>query len=79
MSEATYDELISQNGMIWLSSIPVAVAFTAIATVVLVRMIRRAAKRSTLPLPHARKAAKAPTACIAFQLSWCRHTIIFSS
>ena len=79
VSEATYDELISQNGMIWLSSIPVAVAFTAIAAVVLVRMIRRAANRSTLPLPHARKAAKAPTACIAFQLSWCRHTIIFSS
>lgn len=79
VSEATYDELISQNGMIWLSSIPVAIAFTAIAAVVLVRMIRRAAKPLDAAITACKEGGEAPTACIAFQLSWCRHTIIFSS
>lgn len=44
VSESTYEELIGQNGIIWLSSIPVAIVLTAISAAVLVRIIRRAAK-----------------------------------
>ena len=60
VSEATYDELISQNGMIWLSSIPVAVAFTAIAAVVLVRMIRRAAKPLDAAITACKEGGESP-------------------
>ena len=60
VSEATYNELISQNGMIWLSSIPVAVAFTAIAAVVLVRMIRRAAKPLDAAITACKEGGESP-------------------